>query len=951
MSQLNRFIVGFAIALGLACVLGKAIRHATPGTPKSERQATAPSSLKFSSPDDSAANARLVESYGKLPLSFELNQGQARSEVRFLTRGAGYAVLLTQGEVLLSLSSRTSRPSSQTEARRTPSLLAPPSPTSTNNRQETTTLLRMKLAGASYAAAPVGLDELPGKVNYFIGNDPKKWHSNIPTYAKVRYPNVYPGIDLVYYGHQGQLEYDFVVAPGADPGQIAIAFERSTHGRLRPPWIDEKGNVLIGSGSSVLQLNRPVIYQPKRSTTTGNSAFDRDSKPVDGRFLLTASNQIRFELGPYDKSQPLVIDPALTYSTFLGGTVANSSAGSFSVAVDSSGNTFLLGGASPPFPITPGAFETTPTPRYVAEIDPTGSTVLYATYLGATSGETGLCGEFNGGLVVDSSDNAYITGYTTSTTFPVTTGAFQTKLGNPNGCNAFVTKLNNTGSKPIYSTYLGGTNGLDIGYGITVDSSGDAYVAGAAGSTDFPTNHAIQPTYGGGQSDAFLTELNPSGTGLVFSTFLGGSGADGAGSVALDGTGAVYVEGSTSSADFPTMNPLQGTLKGSQSVFVTKFASTGSSLVYSTYLGGSGTDYGLGMAVDGLGNAYVGGQTLSPDFPTKNPFQSSCPSTACVFASKINSAGSALVYSTYLGGSGSQGQYGGVFAVDGSGNAYLTGVTWATNFPLLKPIQTTPGGNGDRFVTVLDSTGSGLVFSTNLGGSGRDRNQGGALDSTGLVYIAGTTESTDFPVLPGGLQTSFLGGSSAFLSKIDMSANANPDFLLLPAPNAVSVNAGGTAKFNVNVMPLGDFNQTVNISCTGAPSKSTCTPSPSSVTPDGTDTAAVTVSVSTTAPTQALLRPPWRSHYSMATLVMLPMGLVAFSLAGIRRRPAITFAILVLALASLTLLASCGGGASATAGGGGGAGSPGTPPGTYPLTITGASGNLSHSTIVSLTVN
>ena len=961
MSPLSKF-VGFGVALGLVLSSAVLIGHRkAAGTSKPPIQTTAHSAAKFPGAVDRTAKARVVESYGKLPLSFEVNQGQASNQVKFLTRGLGYILFLAGKEAVLSMTTGKSGASSLKAEDRELSLLKSPR-RATEKEQTTTDVLRMKLAGASKTVEPVGMDELPGKSNYFIGNDPKKWRSNIPTYAKVRYKNVYPGIDLVYYGDQGQLEYDFVVAPGADPGLIALAFEDWTDnqrvGLLR---IDKKtGDVIVESGSSVVHVKKPVIYQRKNFSARAKAELSpQDSRPVDGGFVLTASNQIRFELGPYDKSQPLVIDPALTYSTFLGGTVANSSADSFSVAVDPSGNTFILGGDSPPFPITNGAFEMTPAPRYVAEINPTATAVVYATYLGATSGETALCGEFQGGLALDSSDNVYVTGYTTSTTFPVTAGAFQTKLANPQGCNAFATKLNSTGSALVYSTYLGGTNGADIGQGIAVDTSGNAYVAGLAGSSDFPTTPgAFQEVNHGGASqgisgDGFLTELKPDGSGLVFATFLGGSGGDIAASVALDSAGAIYVSGTTGSPDFPTRNPLQGTFKGTLNAFITKFAPGGSSLDYSTYLGGSGTDYGAGLVVDGLGNAYVGGETSSANFPTANPFQPACPTSgSCVFAAKINSTGSALIYSTYLGGSASQGQTGRVFAVDASGNVYLSGQTWSSDFPLLNPIQTTFGGNVDDFVTVLDPAGTALVFSTYLGGSGRDRMGRVALDSAGHVHVAGVTESTDFPVLPGAMQASFSGGSAAFISKIDLSANANPDYLLLPAPNSISLAPGATGKFNINVMPLGGFNQAVSINCTGAPSKSTCTPSPSSVTLDGAHTAGVTVKITTTASRAAFLRTPKFSLFAVAAFT-LPLGFMVLCLESISRRTVTRRGLLVLALvvAWLAFLVSCGGGGGSGNGGGGGGGSTGTSPGTYTLTVTGTSGNLSHPTTVSLTVN
>ena len=954
----------------LACISCATFQHAKVRRFNPSGEMTAQSAAKSF---EGTAKARVVENYGKLPLSFEANRGQSSKEVRFLTHGPGYLLSLTRKEAIISLSSGKSEASSHTEQSRNSLRKTAPFSARTDRGQLTTSVLRMKFVGASQAAEPVGFDELPGKVNYFIGNDPKKWRANIRTYAKVRYKDLYPGIDLVYYGHQGQLEYDFVVAPGADPRRIALAFEGSTRHRVKPLRIDKAGNVTVESGSAFVRLSKPIIYQPETSNAGANpESAAKNSKPVDGRFVLTSSNQVRFEVGPYDKSQPLIIDPALSYSTFLGGTGVNSTASSHGVgAVDSSGNVFIaglaLGGG---FTTTSGVFESTPPDAggdvFVTKINPTGSASVWSTYLGGPSGGPSLCGENGPFLTLDSSNNVYLTGYTTSTTFPIMpANAFQTKLGNSQGCNAFVTKLNNTGSALVYSTYLGGTNGLDIGRAIAVDSLGDAYVAGSASSTDFPTKNAIQSMYGGGSSDAFLAEVNPTGTDLLFSTFLGGTGNDNATSLAIDSAGAIYVSGDTGSSNFPIKSPLQTTLKGTSNAFLTKVAPGGSTLDYSTYLGGSGGDFPLGLVVDSLGNAYLGGETSSADFPTVSAFQSSCPSGAndCVFAAKVNSAGSNLIYSTYLGGSGAEGQFGGVFAVDTLGNAYLSGTTFSPDFPLQKPIQTTYGGNGDAFVTVLNPAGSALVFSTYLGGSQRDRvgnGSFGALDSAGHIYVGGQTESTDYPVLPGAMQASFSGGSAAFIAKIDLSATANPDYLLLPAPNSMSVTPGASAKFNANVMPLGGFNQTVNISCTGAPSKSTCTPSPSSTTLDGADTVPVTVNISTTAGTAGcsasvatakLLRPAGHPPFTLASIAMLAMGFVTLCPAGRRPRRRIHHGLLVLSLVSLIFLLSCGGGSSVTTSCSGGGGSTGTPAGTYTLTLTGTSGNLSHSTTLSLTVN
>jgi HYDIN/CFA65/VesB family protein/beta-propeller repeat-containing protein len=1019
MSPVNKQTLGFIAVTALTLVLGAALWQAKPkGTSKLSGQKTTHSGLKLPSSVDGTAKEGLVASYGKLPLSFEANQGQTSKQVKYLTRGPGYTLFLTGEEAVFSLSSLKSGVRSQKGEGRELSSLSRPLLATTDKKQITTDVLRMKLVGASQGGEPTGLGELPGKSNYFISNNPKLWRTNIPTYARVRFTNVYPGIDLVYYGNQGQLEYDFIVAPGADPGLISLAFEGSTDRQhLSNLRIDKTGNVLAENGSSVVRLNKPVIYQPKSSTKRANSKFvAQNSKLVDGHFVLTALNQVRFELGPYDKSQPLVIDPGLTYSTFLGGS---NEASAISVAVDLSGNAFITGlTSSTDFPTTSGALDrTAPNPSgswYVAKVNPTGSGLVYSTYFGGSTTNDGVGGENNPVLAIDSTDNVYLTGYTLATDFPVTAGAFQTKIGNPKFDTAFVTKLNPSGSALVYSTYLGGTTFADIGYAITVDSSGDAYVAGLAGSSDFPITPGAFQVTNAGSPDAFLTELNPKGTGLIFSTFLGGKGTDIASSVVVDSTGAAYVGGSTTSTDFPTKTPIQGTLQGSQDGFITKFAPGGSSLDYSTYFGSTGAGVG---AVDALGNAYVGSDV----------------------AAKINSAGSALVYSTSLVG-------GAPFAVDASGNAYFSGVTNSLDIPLVNPIQTTYNGGNDCSVQVLNPTASALVFSTYLGGSEREQFCRGALDSAGHVYIAGATHSINFPVLPGALQTSLSGTSDVFLTRIDLSAPtpvasvtptsltfqgatsasqtvtvkntgatsltvskigfqvpssaftetdncttsaiaagascsiqvtftsqtsaAEPgllsvtyngigspqlvtltvvDYSFTPSPTSMTLTAGGTGSFNLDVAPLGGFSGTVNINCTGAPSLSTCTPSPSSVGLDGLHGGTVAVTVTTTAPTMALLRAPGLPPFSQAGFVMLPMALIAFPLASKRRRAGVGDGLLVLALMLASLCFSCGGGGSS--GVTQNPGKPGTPAGTYTLTLTGSSGSLSESTTVSLTVN
>jgi hypothetical protein len=375
-----------------------------------------------------------------------------------------------------------------------------------------------------------GVDEMSGKSNYFIGNDAKKWHTNVPRYAKVKYTGVYSGIDLVYYGNQQQLEYDFVVAPGADPRRIQLGISGA-----RRISCNEDGNLVLTMDEGEILWHKPVVYQKHGGTR----------QEIATHYAINAKNRVRFEVGDYDSRRPLFIDP-LIYSTYLGGSAY----------------------------------------------------------------------DYGSGIAVDGAGHAYVTGWTTSANFP-TMNPLQPASG---GLYVFVAKLNPAGSALVYSTYLGG--GADEGGGIAVDSSGNAYVTGLTESTDFPTMNPLQPSFGG-VSDAFVAKLNPTGSALVYSTYLGGSGIDNGTGISVDNSGNAYVTGYTFSANFPLMNPLQATPGGGGygDAFVAKLDSTGSALVYSTYLGGSGDDYGAGIAVDSPGNAYVTGSTDSNDFPTMNPLQ------------------------------------------------------------------------------------------------------------------------------------------------------------------------------------------------------------------------------------------------------------------------------------------------------------------------------------------
>jgi carbohydrate binding protein with CBM6 domain/beta-propeller repeat-containing protein len=650
-------------------------------------------------------------------------------------------------------------------------VLAPPNPEgkqdgrSTPGRREAPAqampvAIRMSIVGAAPAPLVSGLEELPGKANYFIGKDPAKWRTNVPTYAKVHYREIYPGIDLVYYGNQRQLEYDFVVAPGADPNKIVLGFKGAD--KIE---IDAQGDLVLDAPGGAIRQHKPVIYQE----------IDGVRQEIAGSYVRKSANRVGFKVAAYDQSRPLIIDPVvLSYSTYLGGTGNDTGAG---IAVDANGNAYVTGSASSGFPTTPGAFNATGGGVFVTKLNAAGTALVYSTYLGIGSG---------GAIAVDADGNAYVTG-SASSDFPTTPGAL-----NATGGGVFVTKLNATGSALVYSACFGGSR-WEKGNGIAVDAMGHAYVTGSTLSADFPTTAgAFQPIFGGGPSDengkppedAFVTKLNPTATGLIYSTYLGGIGDDHGNGIAIDPDGNAYVTGDTKAINFPTTpTSFQPVFGGARDAFVTKLHATGSLLLYSTYLGGSDDDIGYAIAVDAGGNAFVTGQTLSANFPTtpgafQSPASNGFPNSA--FVTKLHSTGSTLVYSTCLGGTGVEIAFG--IALDASGNAYVTGATGSSDFP------TTPGafqpnfaGFQDAFVTKVNPAGAGLVYSTYLGGSDADQGSGIAVDVAGNAYVTGFTRGANFPTTAGAFQpvfggAQFYGDGDAFVAKIAEATQPSPPY-------------------------------------------------------------------------------------------------------------------------------------------------------------------------------
>jgi hypothetical protein len=705
-----------------------------------------------------AASASTKENaYGRLPLTFEANRGQADSKVDYVAHGGGYSLFLTHGgNATLALR----------KGDREPDRKHPGADEAVASRHRDSGIaLRMKLVGASDTSGGKATGELAGKVNYFIGNDPTKWRRNVPTYSRVEYPGIYPGIDLVYYGNQRQLEYDFVVAPGADPNKIGIRFEGAEKVSL-----DLQGNLLVGTRKGEVQCRKPVVYQVADGVRT----------VVSGSFAVRGRREVGFRVAAYDREQPLIIDPVLSYSTYLGSGSGvaglNFDEWGEAIAVDSTGAAYVTGRtSSPDFPTTAGAFQRTKgqddADAFVTKLNPTGTALVYSTFLGGNTVDWGL------DIAVDSAGSVFLTGETCSADFPTTADAFQTAYASGSGCNdAFVAKLDAAGSALLYSTLLGGTS-LDRAFSIAVDSGGSAYVTGYTYSDNFPTTSGVvQATKAGTafESDAFVTKLNSAGSGLVFSTYVGGAASEVGRGIAIDAAGSAYVTGNTGSTDFPTTaGAFQTTYAGQEDVFVTKLDSSGASFAYSTYLAGNGSESPGGIAVELGGSAYVAGYTTSTNFPTTgfafDRTKNGVPGDQDAFVTRLNAAGSALMYSSFLGGN----DYDQVndLATDSQANAYVTGETCSTDFPTTPGALKTANESGcDAFLTKLNSSGSNLIVSTYFGGSFGDAGYGIALGAQGSAYITGLTTSgqnpNDFPTTPGAFQTTGPGDFDAFVVKV-----------------------------------------------------------------------------------------------------------------------------------------------------------------------------------------
>ena len=901
--------------------------------------ATAMSQLQSVTP---AEHARINATYAALPLAFEANQGQVDPQVKYLARGNGYKLFLTNNDAVFSFHSNSSASSTSDAATpgRVTGLKARNIPRSHDLQKDAVAVVRMQLVDGNSRAQVAASDELPGKTNYYLGNDPKNWHTNVPQYARVSYKSVYPGIDLAYYGERSKLEFDFIVAPESNPAPINLAFSGAQHVAT-----DTFGNLVITSAAGEVVLHKPVAYQQQNGVR----------QPIDARFILKANNQVTFELGNYDRSRELVIDPSVTYATYLGGTAEDDG---FGIAFDSSGNAYVTGQTeSTNFPTAGGVAPNTNAGEFdvfVTKIAASGSSLIYSTYVGGSGNDSGNA------LAVDASGDAFVAGGTSSSNFPTTNGTFQKNFGG-GSLNAFVFELNPGGTALTYSTYLGGT-GTDVANGIAIDTTG-AYIVGSTSSTDFPIKNAIQGSLNG-SNNGFVTKLNPAGSALLYSTYLGGGAGDFASAVAV-ASGEAYVTGGAENPSFPTTAEAfqktcgsDGTCNGGlPDAFVTVYNTAGSSYVYSTFLGGEGIDEGLGIAVDS-GDAYVTGLTQSSDFPLLSAWQKTLGGTQNAFVSQLNPAGTALVYSTYLGGSLTDAATS--VAVDQNGNAYLTGQTSSPNFPVVNPTQATIGGGNDAFVSEINVAGT-LLFSTYLGGSlNEDTHATGgnlsalgaiAVDSAGAnVYVTGNTLSTDFPITQGSKQTTEGGGIDAFVVKYAFPTT--PDFIIsATTPAAVAPGSSGTS--TVTLTALNGYSSPVNLGCSVTGTGVSCSASsfsPGSVTPTAGG-ATSTLTITTTGASGAMFRPS-KFLYAMwlpiAGLSLMGMG---FSSARSRRKKLLGFLMIGMVMAALFLMPACGGSSSTTP--------PPvctgcTPAGNYTVTITGTgtdTNTTTHSTTVTLAVN
>ena len=955
----------------------------------------------------------------RLPATFEANQGQTDARVKFLSRGAGFTLFLTDEEAVLSFGGGT--PHDEMISRNGLTL----------NRAKTDSgVIRIHLVGSNVKAHPIGQNELASKSNYLIGAE-DNWITNVPHYSRVEYANLYPGIDVIYRGNQERVESDVVVGPGADHKQIRFEVNGA-----EPLERDANGELLLRTVSGEFRLTKPTAYQVTNNRRT----------EIASGFRLIDKNHFTFDVGKYDSNEALIIDPVLNYSALLGGADKGNGTGfvqANAIAVDPSGSAYVVGETNAPnFPTLPGDLEpSSPNPvncvvlfgfeAFVTKLNPQGTDLVYSTYLGGSGCAIAT------GVALDQQGNAYITG-SAGSGFPTTSGVVHGGPGNTTIGGPFVAKLNATGTALLYSTYIGGGSS-DVANGIALDSQGNAYIAGQTYSQNFP--NTVPPMFpcavGFGNSSDFILKLDSQASSVLYSTCLGQPNINYG--IAVDSMGSAYVAGSgrADSRNTPTGSCIDG------GGYMAKFNPDGTTAFINCFPATP-----TAVALDSTQNIYVTGYTTSANFPiTSGAFQVSCNGCSTgqydAFAAKINPSGSGFVYATYLGGSGYD--QAAAIAVDQQGIAYIVGRTFSKDFPTTGPVQSSLAGNSDAFLSELSADGSALAFSTFLGGSEDEFGTGVTLDSANNVYVVGATASTDFPSTPAAFpaaakapqnngfiakftvpvslsvsaldfgsqlvsttgatrvlgltnndgrtplgianistsgdfkQTNDCGSAVASLATCSIQLTLTPaatgprsgtltisdaaagsprtvalsgngtDFSLgatSSGTTSATVTAGQSAAYNLQVNPASGFSGNVSLNCSGAPNLATCTISPSSVTVNAA--VPLSVSVTTTASTQVAGSTESPTiHFGNASALSAVFA-AAFivsiwrwpTIVPCRFRAGICGIGLVLAFVSLS---ACGGGSHHTV--------PGTPAGTYTLVVTGTSNGVSHNLNLQLTVN
>jgi len=907
------------------------------------------------------AQNRIHAQYAALSLAFEANEGQADPQIQYVARGNGYKLGLTSSKAIMSLPGRKGqsevRDMMMNKRRGAAGVKAMMKKRALTAHHDSSpaAAVEMNLLGADPHAQLIAGDLQQGKVNYFLGKDPSKWHSNIPLYGRVSYRSIYPGIDLAFHGAGKQLEFDYLVNPSADAARIAVSFRGadSLH-------TDNAGNLILATSAGSIQLNKPIAYQSKNG----------GRELVDAKFVLTGKNHVAFELGPYDHNRELVIDPSLFYSTYFGGDGADYASG---IAVDANGNAYVAGATDsttiPGNPTFVGGVDS-----FVTKLDPNGLLIVTSIFGGTQD-------DFPGGIAIDSA-GVYIAGTTDSPDFPASVG--QGFVGGPTADpnDAYAVKLDLNGNF-VWGTCIAGTQS-DTGLGVAVDSGHNVYVVGETFSNDLggvggginplPHGNAVNLGAGVGNDDGYIAKLTSDGSAYLLVSYIGGSNGDLATGVALDGSGNIYVSGETISNDLPTtlgsVQPACGTDANCNATsstsfddaFVVSIAANLSGYNYVTYYGGSNVDDAFAIAVDPTtGNAFVTGTTASTDLLSPGTtFQSTLAGTQNAFILELNSAGSTVTYNTYFGGDGTD--FGLGIALDASDNIYFTGQTTSSSgsFPLVNPTQALGDGGSDAFVSVLSIAQGQLLFSTFLGGGGdEDQFQGSiGLDSAQNIFVSGDTDSgnatTDpFPTTTGAIDVTYGGGTctdsvgntvpctDAFIASYNPATL--PDFAFSATPLSPSaVNAGGSATSTITATPLNGYTGTVNLTCSVAGNGS---PLPAC------SVASATLTVTTTGAAAALNRGASRIYYAMwLPVVGLSLVGMRFTTKGTRQRRLLGFLLLGLMMTALFFLPAC---SSSSSGGGGGC-SGCTPPGTYTITVTGTdsvNASLTHAVALTLTVN